>query len=209
MKFPIALLSVLVCSVILFSLSSVFIGSTYEKVQGTNENMGWARFNYATNTTTSVSVEISDGVLSLGGNVPQSGVVEDMIIWADENMSVYIKNGVPYYIGNDSGTFKMGSLSDSFTITKGANGISITDGEDTYSFPASAWAYIPNAKGDYGSYLDGQSSRLNSQNINRAYVGGLLDFYTYNNVNSGTYNLNLLVHKNGDTINGSEWNGGE
>ena len=131
-----------------------------------------------------------------------------MIIWADNNLSVYLQNGTAYYIGKNGGTVSKGSLSDNFTISKLSNAVRISDNGNTYNFPASSWAYIPNANGGYGSYLGGQDSHINRDNINRAYVGGLLDFYTYNNVNSGNYPLIMSVNQYDDLITGASWSGG-
>lgn len=207
MKFPITLLTVFVCAVVLLALSPVFIASTYETETRHNDNVGWARFNYATNTSVEIPVTIEDGVLSLGGPAAQTGTADNMIIWADNNLAVYILEGRAYYQGYNGTSFNYGALSDSFTIKKTSTGVIVQDGEDSYTYPYSIWAYIPNANGTYGSFVNGEPSNTDNPNINRAFVGGLLGFNTYNNHNSGGYSLNLNVHKNGNEISGADWTG--
>lgn len=206
MTFPITIISVFIGAIVLFALTPMFIGSTVDIETGTNDNVGWARFNYSTGTTASIEVKIDDGNLSLGGTAPQNGPADDMIIWADNNLSVYLQSGTAYYIGKNNGTITNGSLSDNFTISKLANGVRITDGGNTYNFPASSWAYIPNANGGYGSFLNGQDSIINSS-TSPVFVGGLLGVITYNNFNSEGYNLILDIDKDGDTLSGSDWRG--
>lgn len=208
MKFPITLLTVFVSVIILLALTPIFISSTYDSEDRHNDNVGWARFNYTTNKTADISVNISEGVVTLGGTAPQSGAVEDMFIWADNNLSVYLKDGTAYYMGKSSGGFVNGSLSGSFTISKDRNSVKISDDENNYTFPASSWAYIPSADGSYGSFINGEDSHINAQRVTRAYIGGLLDFYAYNNVNSGDYALNLIVLQDDDVISGASWSGG-
>lgn len=208
MKFPLTLLTVFVCGIILLSLSPVFIASTYETEIRHNDNAGWARFNYSTNTSVDIPVSIAEDVLTLGGPGAQSGALEDMIIWADNNLAVYISDGRAYYMGYNGSSFVNGSLDDEFTISKTANNVIIQDGEDRYNFPYSRWAYVPNANGSYGSFDNGETSHIDNPNINRAYVGGLLGFYAYNNVNTGGYTLNLNVAQNDDVISGASWSGG-
>lgn len=206
-KIVVTMITVFVSAIILMSFAPMFIQITYETEDKVNDNAGWARFKYASGTTTDIEVSISDGVLSLGGVAPQSGPADDMIIWADNNLSVYVKSGTAHYIGNNSGTVTTGSLSDSFRIVKGATNVKITDGGDTYTFPASSWAYIPNANGGYGSFLNGSDSHLNNDNVPRPFVGGLMGVYTYNSINSNGYDLDLVIGRNGDVINGAEWVG--
>lgn len=207
MNFVITLVTVFISAIVLFAFAPMFIQATYETEDRVNDNSGWARFKYATGTTTDIEVSISDNVLSLGGVEPQTGPADDMIIWADNNLSVFIQNGTARYIGNNSGTVTTGILSDSFHIIKGASNTRITDNGDTLTFPASSWAYIPNAKGGYGSFIDGVNSHLNNDNATRPFVGGLLGVYNYNSINSAGYDLKLIVDKNGDTISGAEWIG--
>lgn len=207
MAFPLTIFSIFIGAIVLLALTPTFINSTIDIEERTNDNVGWARFNYSTNTTASIDVKIDDGTLYLGGPGPQSGNADDMIIWADSNLSIYLLNGTAYYIGKNGGTLLTGSLSDDFNISKLANSVRITDGGDTYNFPSSSWAYIPNANGGYGSFLDGQSSHTNNENPNGAYVGGLLGVTTYNNINSNGYDLIINVDKNGETLAGADWVG--
>lgn len=204
MKFPLAIISVFVGALVLIALTPIFIGSTISIEERTNDNVGWARFNYSTNTTASVEYTIDDGNITIGGPAPQSGTADDMIIWADSNLSVYLKDGTAYYIGKNGGTVSKGSLSDNFTINKLSNGVRISDNGNTYNFPASSWAYIPNANGGYGSFLNGQSSKL-TEGTSPVFVGGLLDVITYNNFNSDGYDLVINVDKDGDNLAGADW----
>lgn len=207
MKIVVTIVTVFISAIVLFSFAPMFIQATYETEDKTNDNVGWARFKYATGSTTDIQVSITDNVLYLGGIEPQTGPADNMIIWADNNLSVYIKDGTAYYIGNNAGTVTTGSLSDNFTISKLSNSVRITDNEDTYNFPASSWAFIPNAKGGYGSFLNDDDSHLNRDNISRPFVGYSSGVFTYNSFNTAGYDLNFIVDKNGDVINGAEWIG--
>lgn len=204
MTFPLTIFSIFIGAIVLFALTPIFIGSTINIEERTNDNVGWARFNYSTGTTASVEYTIDDGDITIGGPAPQSGTASDMILWADNNLSVYLLNGSAYYIGKNGGTVSNGSLSDNFTISKLSNAVRISDNGNTYNFPASSWAYIPNANGGYGSFLNGQSSKL-TEGTSPVFVGGLLDVITYNNINSSGYDLVIDVDRNGDNLAGADW----
>ena len=115
MAFPITIISVFIGAIVLVALTPMFIGSTADIETGTNDNVGWARFNYSTGTTASIEVKIDDGNLSLGGTAPQEGPADDMIIWADNNLTVFITGGTAYYLGKNGTTVTNGSLSGNFT----------------------------------------------------------------------------------------------
>lgn len=192
MKFPILIFSVMIASILLFSVVPVFIGSTYSQEVTDNDNPGWARFNYSTGTTANINIVIDDGSIYLGGTKPQSGPLDDMIIWADNNLSVFIKDGGAHYIGNSAGTVTTGSLTDNFTISKTANNVKITDNGTTYTYPKSDWAYIPNSTGTYAFFENGTEVGLNT-NYQLATVGEFMGITAYNNIVSdlnGTIVLN-------------------
>lgn len=206
MTFPLTIFSVFVGAIVLLALTPTFINSTTDIEERTNDNAGWVRFNYSSNTTASVEYTIEDGNITIGGPAPQTGTADNMIIWADNNLSVYLQNGTAYYIGKNGGTVSNGSLSDNFTISKLSNGVRITDGGNTYNFPASSWAYIPNANGGYGCFPNGQHTTLKDGTA-PVFLGGLLDVITYNNINSNGYDLVINVDKNGDNLAGADWVG--
>lgn len=200
-------MTALIAGLILFAFLPNFISVAYDSEVRENENAGWVRFNYSTNFSASIEYTIEESVLTIGGSAPQSGAVEDTIIWSDSYLCVYIKDGTPRYVGSNSGTVSTGTLSDNFTITKGANDTRITDGVDTYYFTKAIWAYIPNANGKFASFVSGEDSHIDNAAYTRPFVGGLLGVYAYNDMNTNGYDLYLDVDKDGYVINGGEWKG--
>lgn len=206
MNYPLSIMTAIISAIILVAFLPNFISTAYTTETVENENAGWIRFNYSTNLSASIDYEIEDGVLSVGGSAPQEGPIGDMIIWADTNLSVFINEGVPQYIGSYQGSVTSGSLSDTFTVTKGANDTKITDGADTYTFDKSNWAFIPNAGGNCASYLDGNETHMNETNFNRAYVGGgVAGVFAFNQYNTSGYNLVMVVDKDNHVIRGADW----
>ena len=206
MNYPLVIVSVFVASIVLVAMLPNFIGATYTTEERTNDNAGWVRFNYTTGKTATIDYTITGGNLLIGGPSPQSGTADDMIIWADNNLSVYIKDGGAYFIGNNNGNISTGALSNTFTISKLSNGVRITDGGNTYNFPVSIWAYIPNSNGSYTSFINGDDSHTNGNNVNGAFVGGLFDIVAYNNYDNYGYDvLSLQVDQSDDIISGADW----
>lgn len=180
MKYPMIIITVMVGAIILFSFVPGFITATTHTEERTNDGAGWVRFNYSTSKSATIDVSINDDTLTLGGSAPQTGELEDMIIWADAHLSVYIMDGDAYYIGDNNGTVSAGQLSDNFTISKNFNGVKISDGEDLHPFPASYWAYIPNAGGNCAFFPNGTEITLRN-NYPVVAVGSFAGMSAYSN----------------------------
>ena len=199
-------MTAIISVIILVAFLPNFISTAYTTETVENEGAGWIRFNYSTNLSASIDYAIEDDVLSVGDSAPQEGPVSDMIIWADTNLSVFINQGVPQYVGSYQGSVTSGSLNDTFTVVKGANDTKIIDGSDTYTFDKSNWAFIPNAGGNCASYLDGNETHINDSNFNRAYVGGgVAGVFAFNQYNTSGYNLVMVVDKDNHVIRGADW----
>ena len=174
---------------------------TLKDVERENDDPGWIRLAYAKDGKT-VTVTVDNGI-TIGGDDAQTGD-GDTIIWADSNLSVFVKNGQAQYIGKNNDTLS-GQLSDSFTISRTNARTQIIDGDDTYTFPPSQYAMMPDANGGYTSFLNGNDARMDSQKITNYYVGGLMGITAYNNINNSPYDLYMTVLKDGQSVIGAEW----
>lgn len=198
--------------VIIFAIVSILLvvnlvpalySVTYKDVERENENAGWIRLSYSkSDITVTFSV---DNDITISGDDSQIGK-GDTILWADNNLAVFVKDGNAQYIGRNNGVLS-GELSDNFSISRNNIRTQITDGSNTYSFPSSQYAMMPNANGEYSSFIEGESARMDDTRKTNNYVGGLMGITAYNNMNDSIYELNMSVLKDGDVISGAQWMG--
>lgn len=198
--------------VIIFAIVSILLvvnlvpalySVTYKDVERENENAGWIRLSYSkSDITVTFSV---DNDITISGDDSQTGN-GDTILWADNNLAVFVKDGNAQYIGRNNGVLS-GELSDTFSISRNNIRTQITDGSNTYSFPSSQYAMMPNANGEYSSFIEGESARMDDTRRTNNYVGGLMGITTYNNVNDSIYTLNMFILKEDESVTGAEWRG--
>ena len=203
MKYPMAIFTTVICAIILFAFLPTFVMAGNDHSIRENDGAEWVRFNYSTGTTATVEYEIDGANLIIGGTAPQSGPLKDMIIWADNNLCVFIQDEIPYYTAPNSS----GELSDNFTISKLNNGVRINDDGTILNFPASTWAYIPNANGTYAFFANGTSVILND-NTTVASAGMFAYVFAYNdNVSVDGLGVSMQKVQDDNELSGVYWGG--
>lgn len=189
--------------VLIVNLIPALYSVTYKDVEKENDNAGWIRMAYSNNSK-DITVSINGGI-TISGDDAQSGS-GDTILWADNNLAIFVKNGTAQYIGRTNGTVS-GTLNDSFSISRNNIRTQITSGQDIYTFPSSQYAMMPDANGEYASFMNGDDTRMDNQKTTNYYVGGLMGFTAYNNINNSPYDLYMTVLKDGQSVVGAEWRG--
>lgn len=174
---------------------------TLKDVERENDDPGWIRLAYAKGGKT-VTVTVDNGITISGDDV-QTGD-GDTIIWADGYLAVFVKDGVPQYIGKNNST-QSGTLNSTFTISRNNIRTQLIDGPDTYTFPSSQYAMMPSATGEYSSFIDGDSARMDDPKRTNNYIGGIMGITTYNNMNDSIYDLYMTVIKEDGSVKGAEW----
>lgn len=192
-----AMVGIMIVVNVIPSLYSV----TMKDVERDNENAGWIRLSY-TKADADIPVSIGSDV-SFGGANPQTGSLTDMIIWADSYLTVFIRNGSAHYVGKTTETVS-GDLGTDFSIMRNNIRTVITDGSDTYTFPHSQYAMIPDSEGGYSSFMNGSDSVPQTHQM---FVGGLMGFVAYDGMNTTDYDLVLHRLYNEDDLTGAEWRG--
>lgn len=187
--------------VLVVNLVPALYSVTYKDVERDNDNAGWIRLTYSKGNK-DVTISIDDEIIISGGD-SQSGE-GDTILWADSNLTVFVKDGTAQYIGRNNGTLA-GELGNNFTISRNNIRTQILDGNDTYLFPSSQYAMMPDANGEYTSFLNGDDTRMDNQKTTNYYVGGLMGITAYNNINNSPYDLYMTVLKDGQSVIGAEW----
>lgn len=187
--------------VVVTNLIPALYSVTYKDVEKDNDDAGWIRLAYSKNNE-SITVTINNGI-TISGDDSQNGN-GDTIIWADSNLTVFVKDGEARYIGRNNGV-QSGNLSDSFTISRNNIRTQIQDGSDTYSFPSPLYAMMPKADGEYTSFFNGDETRMDDPKRTNNYVGGLMGITAYNNMNDSLYELTMTVLKDDESITGAEW----
>lgn len=187
--------------VLIANLVPALYSVTYKNVEGENDDAGWIRLAYS-NSSKNITVSINDGI-TISGDDAQSGS-GDTILWADNNLAIFVKNGTAQYIGRTNETVS-GTLNDSFSISRNNIRTQITNGQDTYTFPSSQYAMMPDANGEYSSFINGNDTHMDNQKITNYYVGGLMGITAYNDIDNSPYDLYMTVLKDDESITGAEW----
>lgn len=186
--------------VIVVNVAPTLFSVTYDYVDRDNENAGWIRFA-DTKGGAEVSYTIGQEITVATATSVQSGS-GDTILWADDNLTVFVKDGMARYVGKN-GSVVAGALGNEFSIFRNNLRTVITDGEDTYTFSSPRKAMVPNPEGAYASFLNGQESILKTPY--QHYVGGVMGFYAYDRMNTTEETLVLDVNKEDDTLYGASW----
>lgn len=189
--------------VLVVNLIPALYSVTYKNVEGENEDAGWIRMAYS-NSSKNITVSIN-GKITIRGDDSQSGW-DDTILWADRNLTVFVKDGIAQYIGKNNGV-QSGILGNNFSISRNNIRTQITDGSDTYTFPSSIYAMMPDANGGYSSFINGNDTLMDDPKITNYYIGGLMDITTYNNMNNSPYGLYMTILKEDKSVTGAEWGG--
>lgn len=187
--------------VLIANLIPALYSVTYKNVVEENDDAGWIRMAYS-NSSKNITVSIS-GKITISGDDSQSGW-DDTILWADYNLAVFVKDGTAQYIGKNSDV-QSGILGSNFTISRNNIRTQITDGSDTYTFPSSIYAMMPDANGEYSSFINGSDTRMDDPRTTNYYIGGLMGFTAYDNMNDSAYELDMIVLKDDESVTGAEW----
>ena len=143
----------------------------------------WIRMNYGTeNIDTEYSV--AGDTLTIGD---QSGVAQDMILYADEKACVMYSDGFTIVNGySDPATV---TKAETVHITNADGTLTISDGTDIIIQTSSpAWAYYPDKEGIYG-YFNADVEGVKVKDSNLAMAGNFAGVYTYNDLVIGPDNL--------------------
>jgi len=187
--------------VLIANLVPALYSVTYKNVVEENDDAGWIRMAYS-NSSKNITVSIN-GKITISGDDSQSGW-DDTILWADHNLAVFVKDGTAQYIGKNNGV-QSGTLGNNFSISRNNIRTQITDGSDTYTFPSSVYAMMPDANGEYSSFINGSDTRMDDPRTTNYYIGGLMGFTAYDNMNDSAYELDMIVLKDDESVTGAEW----
>lgn len=187
--------------VLIANLVPALYSVTYKNVEKENDDAGWIRLTYS-NSSKNISVSINDRI-TISGDDSQSGW-DDTILWADHNLAVFVKDGTAQYIGKNNGV-QSGVLGNNFSISRNNIRTQITDGSDTYTFPSSIYAMMPDANGEYSSFINGSDTRMDDPRTTNYYIGGLMGFTAYDDMSNSGYELDMIVLKDDESVTGAEW----
>lgn len=190
---------------IVTSMIGPLFSVTYTDEQRENDDAGWIRLAY-TKEGKNITYDIGN-TITISGDDSQSGS-GNSILWADSNITVFVRNGIAQYIGKTTDTVS-GTLSNSFSISRNNIRTVINDNGETYTFTSSRYAMVPDADGVYSSFIDGDDSTMKNQKITRYYVGGLMGITAFNDMNTSDYRLYMDIQYEDGKVTGAEWSGSQ
>ena len=198
------LVCILVAGVIVGASLPIFDSLTASSDSIHNDGAGWVRFDLNRSADASYNINVSwddDGYYIANGSNVQTfddSTTEDFstIIYADSNVSVWTFDGDSIYmLGAVEGAPVMATFTDPVSIARDSAGVVISDGTDSYTFGAPAWAYVPQSSGAYGFFnYDEERGVKNPTGTPTAVIGGgNVGVYAYNDIY--TYDgLGLTMH---------------
>ena len=198
------LVCILVAGVVVGASLPIFDSLTASSESIHNDGAGWVRFDLNKSADASYNINVSwddDGYyIANGANVQtfNDSTTEDFntIIYADSNVSVWTADGDSIYmLGTDAGAPVMATFTDPVSIARDSAGVVVSDGTDSYTFGAPAWAYVPQSSGVYGFFNYDEERGVNNPTGTPTAVigGGFAGVYAYNDIY--TYGgLGLTMH---------------
>ena len=198
------LVCILVAGVIVGASLPIFDSMTASSESIHNEGGGWVRFDLNRSADASYNINVSwddDGYYIANGSNTQKyddTTVTDFetIIYADSNVSVWTADGDNILmLGKANGAPVMATFTDPVSIARDSAGVVVSDGTDSYTFGAPAWAYVPQSSGAYGFFnYDAERGVKNPADTPTAVIGGgFAGVYAYNDIY--TYDgLGLTMH---------------
>ena len=162
-----------------------------------NEGAEWLKLGYAEGTDFEFVITDDGADVTVG---EQTGSLGDMIYYADDGRVIFSRGTTMYLMttGNDSAVY---TFSDSVSVTNANGTLTIYDGSsviDTASSPA--WAYYPDASGEYGFFTNGNLTLL--ENEPKVAVGSYAGVFAYNDTIVTPDDVDLGLVMTGDYANG-------
>ena len=162
-----------------------------------NEGAEWLKLGYAEGTDFEFVITDDGADVTVG---EQTGSLGDMIYYADDGRVIFSRGTTMYLMttGNDSAVY---TFNDSVSVTNSNGTITVYDGSaviDTASSPA--WAYYPDASGEYGFFTNGNLNLL--ENEPKVAVGSYAGVFAYNDTIVTPDDVDLGLAMDGDYATG-------
>lgn len=205
-KYITGICTVFVAVLMVGGLLMPIIDHTTEGEPVINPDAGWIRMNYDT-AASAYTINISasdDGITVANGTDTQTGD-DETIYYADSNLAVWLEDGYFTVLGQSTNGPVFFQSEDDITITRDADGVTVTDGVNTVAVGAPTWAYVPYSSGSYGFFADGVAASTNNNPI-VAVGGGFAGVYAYNDITRyAGLGLELQTVTDGGKITGAYW----
>jgi hypothetical protein len=193
------LVAFLLVVVLVYPIINTVGGSTGGSTDITIDNEGaeWLKLGYAKGTDFEFEITDDGADVTVG---EQTGSLGDMIYYADDGRVIFSRGTATYLMttGNDSAVY---TFSDSVRVTNANGTLTIYDGSsviDTASSPA--WAYYPDASGEYGFFTNGNLNLLD--NKPKVAVGSYAGVFAYNETIVTPDDVDLGLVMTGDYATG-------
>lgn len=197
------ILAIAVAGVVLGASLPLVASIGTETVSVENEGAQWVRMAYVTdNSDYSFSVSIGDNVTITNGANTQTGEYEDMVIYADSDVAIFISGDDVIVTGSDGENTDYRLLGDNFTVSRSSGSVSIQDGDDNLAMGSPTWAYVPIGTGNYSSFANGGLERDSSPLVA---VGSFAGVYCYNNYVTPDVGLVMDANVTSEYITSVRW----
>lgn len=187
----IAVTAMLVGSVLIPVIDSTNTGTTIVYEDNPDWD-GWIRFdlNRSAGAAYEISITQDENGIYVGAGTDVQAYDDSStgeyatIFYADSNTVVWADDGDAYKImGTSNGSPVYFTTSDDLTISRDSNGVSVSAGEDSYTFDTPSWAYVPKSTGTYGFYpYDAERGVSVSDDPAAVVGGGFAGVYAYNDI---------------------------
>lgn len=203
MRYAVVVITVIVSAIILFALMPVIGVANTETRTADNEGASDLKFSLEKGKSFTRSYSLSDSMLTVtGGTENITVLMHDMIVYADEHLSILSK-GYRFYLIADGYTSPAPSIGQMFTIKNDSSGTRITPGfgadVGVLNFAKPSWAYIPNMDGGYAYFQNGTEVTLTEGSVEA--VAGLYGGW-------GAYNrvaFDLHTDRTEDAVSSAYW----
>ena len=203
MRYAVIVVTVIVSAIILFSLIPIIGVANSETRTADNDGASDLKFSLEKSKSFTRSYSLSDSMLTVtGGTENITVLMHDMIVYADEHLSILSKD-YRFYLIADGYTSPAPSIGQMFTIKNDSSGTRITPGYGAdvgvLNFAKPTWAYVPNMDGGYAYFQNGTEVTLTEGSVEA--VAGLYGGW-------GAYNrvaFDLHTDRTEDAVSSAYW----
>ena len=212
-KYSTILVSVLLAGILIGTVGIPIIdGIANDTNTVSNSGAQWVRMAYVTDDSDysfTVHMNDNDTVTITNGDDVQTGPADDIILYADELHTVFIKDGVLCTLGENSvGDISGGPIDEGYDLTvKRVSGAVSMTARFGASWGSPTWAYVPISGANYASF-GADAVPLHKTSSELAVNGGFAGVYANHvGVWDVAYDFGLVIDADvtADYINSVQW----
>lgn len=180
----------------------VMYNITMEPLINDTESNQWVRMGYIEDASEeyTFNVGVAGDTVTIGSMSGSSAI--DTVVYSDDGGALMIAGGEVVYIYESGDDTAITTLGASVSVTNTAGQLTVSDGVNTVVRDSPAWAYCPQAGGNYACY-DAGGLYVNNEPLSvGGYFGGV---YAYNELITPDYGLVMDSDATNEYITSVNW----